>query len=293
MVVKTSFKYLRHLAKSVVYKTFPDFRISTFHDVEFLTYVYKKKLGLLRCADKIETIALGSSYADYNFLDLNNGETYNIGLTSLDMYGTYQLYKKSTNIITNLQNIIVFFAPFSPGFELSKSREKYRKVAYAHFFGIPYQDARDINTNIERVIIRKCIALAEPDLIYPYSGYDKKEYLGLNVDVVKRAKTHLRENTRLPDQMCWLNKMIKLADQFGHKIWIVIPPVRSDYKSQLPKSEILFSKLYNINIGQHTILDFYDDHRFCDIHMGDSDHMNESGAMKLTEEIMNLIQGVN
>lgn len=44
-------------------KVFPDFRINAFQDNEFLTYVYKKKLGFLRCADQIESLALRGSGA--------------------------------------------------------------------------------------------------------------------------------------------------------------------------------------------------------------------------------------
>lgn len=93
--------------------------------------------------------------------------------------------------------------------------------------------------------------------------------------------------------MCWLNKMIELADHLGHRIWIVIPPVRSDFKNELPKSEVLFSKLYNMDIGQHTILDLYDDDKFDDSDMGDTDHLNEKGAIKITAEVLTSIQSVN
>ena len=293
MIFKNVKNRLKRLAKKTVIKVFPDFRINTFEDNEFLTYVYKKKLGLLRCADQIENLALRGSGADYDFLDQTNGPSYNLGLTSSDLHATYHLYKNSTDILPKLQNIIVFFVPIAPGFDLTKIREKYRYVAYGHFFDIPYQDARDISRRIERRIIKKCESLTAPNIPILYRGYDKKKYLGSDHDVVKRAKAHLRENQREPDQMCWLNKMIELADQLGHRIWIVIPPVRSDFKNELPKSEVLFSKLYNMDIGQHTILDFYDDDKFDDSDMGDTDHLNEKGAIKITAKILSSIQSVN
>jgi hypothetical protein len=290
---KSGVKRLERLATKFVRKVFPDFRINTFQDNEFLTYVYKKKLGLLQCADKIESLALRGSGADYDFLDQTNGPNYNLGLTSTDLHATYHLYKNSTYILPKLQNVIIFFVPIAPGLELTKSREKYRYVAYRHFFDIPYQDARDISKRIERRIIKKCDSLTAPNIPILYRGYDKKKYLGPGTDVATRAKAHLRENQREPDQMCWLNKMIELADQIGHRIWIVIPPFKSDFKSELPKSEVLFSKLYNMDIGKHTILDFYDDDRFDDSDMGDTDHLNEKGAIKITAKILASIQGVN
>lgn len=293
MIFKNVKKRLKRHAKKAIIKVFPDFRINTFQDTEFLTYVYKKKLGLLACADQIESLALRGSGADYAFFDQTNGPNYNLGLTSSDLHATYQLYKNSIDFLPKLQNIIVFFPPFAPGFELTKTSEKYRYVAYGHFFDIPYQDARDISRKIERRIIKNCESLTAPNIPILYRGYDKKKYLGSGTDVVERAKTHLRENQREPDQMCWLNKMIELADQLGHRIWIVIPPVRSDFKNELPKSEVLFSKLYNMDIGQHTILDFYDDDKFDDSDMGDTDHLNEKGAIKITAEVLTSIQSVN
>ena len=186
-----------------------------------------------------------------------------------------------------------FFVPIAPGLDLTNTREKYRYVAYGHFFDIPYQNAQNIHKRIERRIIKKCKNLAVPNIPNWYRGYDKKKFLESGGDVVVRAKAHLRENQREPDQMCWLNKMIELADQLGHHIWIVIPPVRSDFKNELPKSKALFSKLYNMDIGQHTILNFYEDDRFDDSDMGDTDHLNEQGAIKLTAKVLTSIESVN
>lgn len=87
--------------------------------------------------------------------------------------------------------------------------------------------------------------------------------------------------------------MIELADQLGHRIWIVIPQVRSDFKNELPKSEVLYSKLYNMNIGHHTILDYCNDDLIDDNDMGDNDHLNEKDTIKITEKILSSIESVN
>lgn len=109
MIFKNVKKHLKRHAKKLIIKVYPDFRINTFQDTEFLTYVYKKKLGLLACADQIENLALRDSIADYAFFDQTNGPNYNFGLTSFDLHATYQLYKNSFEFLPKLQNIIVFF----------------------------------------------------------------------------------------------------------------------------------------------------------------------------------------
>lgn len=174
MIFKTGINYIRRRVKNSIVKVFPYYGINTFQDNEFLTYVYKKKLGLLRCADKIENLALRGSGADYDFLDQTNGPNYNLGLTSSDLYATYHLYKNSTDILPKLRNIIVFFVPIAPGLELIKTREKYRYVAYSHFFDIPYQDTRNISKRIESRIIKKCTDLTASNIPNGYQGYDKK-----------------------------------------------------------------------------------------------------------------------
>ena len=111
---KSRIQHLKRHAKKAIIKVFPDFRINTYQNTEFLTYVYKKKLGLLACADQIESLALRGSGADYDFFDQTNGPNYNLGLTSSDLHATYHLYKNSTDILPKLRNIIVFFCSNCP-----------------------------------------------------------------------------------------------------------------------------------------------------------------------------------
>lgn len=291
MSYKNKYRAIRKKARVLIQKFFPDFGINKFMDNKFLNYAYKKKLGLLKNAEKIELLALRGSGADYDFLDQKTDKSYNLGLTSTDLHATYHLYKFSIDVLPNLKNVLVYFVPIAPGLDLTKTLEKYRYVTYRYFFNIPYQEGHSLKRSVEREIFKKCATLASPSIPESYRGYDKKDYLSSNTDVVARAAAHLRENRREPDQMCWLDALLRLAEKNNHKVWIVVPPVRSDFKKQLPASATLFSKLYAMELGNHEILDFYDDVSFDDSDHGDTDHLNEKGAIKLTNRIMSVLQG--
>ena len=111
----------------------------------------------------------------------------------------------------------------------------------------------------------------------------KKNDFGTNVIVEERAKSHLRENKREPDQMQWLKELINLVHSDNRRLIIVIPPFRSDYKKIISKQSNLFEKIYNLKGVE--VLNFYDSKIFSDDDFGDSDHLNEQGAIKLTNEI--------
>ena len=72
--------------------------------------------------------------------------------------------------------------------------------------------------------------------------------------------------------------------------YIVIPPYRSDYKKLLPEDNVLFEKVYKMNFENVKMLNFYNSKNFDDSDFGDTDHLNEKGAMKLTREIRKIIE---
>jgi hypothetical protein len=95
----------------------------------------------------------------------------------------------------------------------------------------------------------------------------------------------LRENRREPNQLEWLQKLSQSIKQDNRKLIIVLSPCRSDYRDMLPAKEELFHKLYNLGLNDVEFLNFYDSDLFTDEDMGDTDHLNEKGAKKLTSEI--------
>jgi hypothetical protein len=275
----------RNTLIDILYKTKQKLSINLFDDEDFLSYVKMKKIGLEKNALTIKTISLGSSHSDYSFYSPMWENTYNLGLTSGDIFTSYQLYENNKRKLINLQYIIFFFSVFTAGNSLINTTERYRAVVYKYFLQIPYAKSGTIKSRFEKIIRHKCGIVSIKNNNPNYTGYNFKTYYGVKLSVTDRAKKHLRENRREPNQLEWLQKLSQSIKQDNRKLIIVLSPCRSDYRDMLPAKEELFHKLYNLGLNDVEFLNFYDSDLFTDEDMGDTDHLNEKGAKKLTSEI--------
>lgn len=229
------------------------------------------------------------SHADYSVFTQGEHGIYNLGLTSTDSYFNFKLYERYSKSLNNLENVIFFYSVFTPGLSLIKIKEKYRLATYKYFFGIPYQEEGLINRSLENKIYKKCQRVYISNVNEQYFGYEKKYSFIKNITAEQRAKTHIRENLREPDQLEWIKKLSEMVKKDGRKLYIVIPPAQQSYINCLPHKSDLFGKLYALALDNTEILDFYGSPIFDDSDLGDFDHMNEKGAKKLTEELIRYI----
>lgn len=262
-----------------------------FDDINFLTYVKKKKHGLERRMDTIETLAIRGSNADYGFYSSGWDNSFNLGLISTDFYSSYQLYNNYRLKLRKLKNVLVFISVSSPGYSLIRTSERNRAIAYKYFFDIPYSETGHIKQKHEKWIFSKCDNLNHVKIDDNYSGYETKHIYGDHFIAKERVRTHLRENLREPDQMLWLNKFNESVKNDSRRLIIIIQPFKSDYKMLLPESNVLFRKFYSLN--DIHILNYYDSDLFTDDDLGDTDHLNEQGAIKLTNEIRKYFEANN
>lgn len=255
-----------------------------FDDEKFIRPVLDKKNGLEHHKNTIEALAIRGSNADFGFDPYEFPESYNLGLTSSDFYIAYHIYFKYRNSLPNLKYLFIYLSPASIGFNLISTKEKYRSVTYEYFFDIPCRDNWEKNVRVEQKIINMCIKL-EKNSTSPvgiYKGYEQKVETPDNIPASIRAETHLRENKRDPDQIYWLKKLVRIADLNDVTTFMVITPARLDYKSELPRSEEIYSKVYD-EFCRSKIFNFYNSNLFDDSDMYDTDHLNSKGAQKLTK----------
>lgn len=259
-----------------------------FDSEDFLNYVYRKKIGIERDSQSITTLALRASTTDYAFFSPLWEDSFNLGLTSSDLYYTYHLYKLYRTRLPKLKNIIIFFSVCAPGYELIKTSERYRTVAYNFFFQIPYSNKAYIEPKFEKRVLKRCLSLKTPEVDESYDGYESKTYFGVNISAQERFRTHFRENQRYPDQMPWLKSLLKLVVSDNRRLIIVIPPVRSDYKNILPSELILYEKVYGLKTEGLEIISYFDSNKFDDSDFGDVDHFNEQGSIKITTDLQQI-----
>ena len=295
--MKTFFKKI--LPQSLVnlyikYQNYKNRDILYHYNKEKLVYVYSKKHGLINHAAAIETIAIGSSYADNAFFSQYIDNSYNLGLTSADLYFSYHLLLKSKEILPNLKNIVYYTAVFASGMSLIRTKEKYRAISYKYFFDIPYQEEGFIDKKLEKKIFKKCRKIKE-SIPNDYWGYETTKTYMTEITAEVRAKTILRENRREPDQMIWIKKTIDQIVEDKKNIFIVIPPYSTTLKDNLPPKEELYKKTYALlsnyrDLPNVQLIDLYDSDLFDDSDMGDNDHFNEKGAKKCTMIVKEYIE---
>lgn len=259
-------------------------------DFAFLNYVYKKKIGFEKNIKTISTLAIRASTADYGFYSPLWKGSFNLGLISSDLFNTYHIYNNYRENLPNLKNLIIFFSVPTPGFSLIHTSERYRTVAYKYFFQVPYSIPEIIDPKYEQIILKKCRSLKNPKFTPDYVGYETKTYYGIHISAEERTRTHIRENKREPDQMDWLKSLMNVVVSDNRRLIVVIPSFRSDYKSLLPDESILFEKLYRLESAGLEIISYYNSKLFDDSDFGDVDHLNESGAFKMTSDLLRIFE---
>ncbi|MEZ9864927.1 hypothetical protein AB4353_17305 [Vibrio breoganii] len=286
--MKLIIKVLKHFMPeklNLKYRVYTEKQRLLFKDKEFITYVYRKRKALEFNRERIETLSLRGSHADYATYATEHNRIFNLGLTSSDIYINYQLYKNVASELPNLKSVLFFYSVFTPGMCLEKTKEKNRMIAYKYFFDVPYQEAGNISISDEKQVFRKCKRIEKTNIDYDYFGYDKKNFFITNSSVEDRVRTHIRENSRTPNQVAWLEKLFELTKENSHDLYIIIPPAKASYYQSLPEKNTLFTSIQKFKKQGVNIIDLYGSEYFDDSDFGDFDHMNEKGAIKLTKLI--------
>lgn len=242
-----------------------------------------KKQGLLLRKEAIETVCLGSSHGAYGFYPpLFSDTSYNLCSTSQDLYYSSELYNYCTKQLPNLKNIILFYSVFSPGFDLQKTNEKATCQLFNENFDIPYKYDEFSKTEIKKV--------AASDIDFENGFFNQRPFMkGDNVQ--ERAKTHLRENRREVKQTIFLEKIVEESIKNSYTLTIVTSPVTEEYRENMPDQEELFKDICSLQKKYNfEIVDFYSDSSFTSDDFGDFDHLNFTGAKKLTNKLKSLLK---
>lgn len=262
------------------------------HKIPSLKTLVKKKYGYMTVnASSINTLILGSSHLACGFR-AGEGE-FNFASPSQDLYYAYNLYKKyNTEFV---KDIILSFSVFTPGHILIRTKMSKYCILYKLLFDIDYQDKeiaqkqglykleKSYRKEIERYINKEkpvfenyCGNMSE----YPEDEFNRKK-------IKEQALKHYKNNQRKNNQIDFLVKLIDETSINNQNLYIVIPPAEDEYRSYLPESRELFSKLYKVCEGYKNvkILNFYNSKEFKHSDFCDGHHLKLQGAEKLTQLI--------
>jgi len=236
------------------------------------------------------TLILGSSHARDDFVC--DEQSFNLSGASLDLYRIYHLYLWAMkNNPSFVQNVIVFYDVFSPGLQLEKTKHALRCVPYKLFYQIPYAFELTAETvKKEKSFIKKLKKAYDkmPAIESFYRGNaEQVQYPEGSEGIQKKVEGHLKNNTRCNNQTKYIEKFAKETQKRGQNLYVITPPYRSDYSSLLPPYETLFAELLQVLQKNPNVilLNFQNDTDFDDTDFYDADHLNNKGALKLTEKI--------
>lgn len=238
-----------------------------------------KKNDLSNCKT-IKTIALGSSHGAYSFKADELEESFNLCSTSQDLYYSLQLYKYAICNQSDIRNVILFFSTFSTGFDLSKTSEKNICCYFKRFLDIDFKDAnKELIKSYKKI---KFMRVEKSSLPNSYNGFTHPDrFFGVDHSVETRANIHLREGQRKPDMVGNLIELINECKKNKHKLIIVLPPARDDYKKLIPVN--MFDNIKDLLRSYNVkVIDLFNSSLFFDDDFGDFDHVNNKGAIKLT-----------
>lgn len=253
-----------------------------------------KAQALQQHANEIKTLSLGSSHGEFGF-DPYPG-SFNLCLSSQDLYYSYKLYQKFAPKLPQLKNVILFYSAFSPGFEVDKTTENERCSHYKAVFRIPYKN-RALEYSPRHILLnrngRRYMVQHPANCATDFLGKGELLMTPLTeTELEQRIKGHYKHNRRGTNQTKFVAYMASLAKANKHRLIVVIPPCQKSYTNKMPDAKELFAELFQLQTTTNEpfeIMNFYTDDQFTNQNFVDSDHLNPSGAAKLTVRIKNQI----
>lgn len=244
---------------------------------------------------KPETLILASSHMAWGYSS-NDEKIYNMAFANQDLYYTYNLYKLLSTSET--KNIIFDFSVFSPCYNLIKTNDAENCALFKVLFDINY-----INKDIAQ---QKKLFLKEKVYLKNKKYYSKKieykenyngcihreafptDFIAQN-SAQERALGHYKNLGRNETMINYLEQLIADTKSNNQNLYAVITPCMEEYRKNIPDEKVLYKWLYD-NFENKNIINFYSDKDFSKKDFYDWDHLNYSGAIKLTSKINSYIR---
>jgi hypothetical protein len=250
---------------------------------ESLKVLAAKQAAFLAEAGSLTTLVIGSSHGDYAFDPGRFPGAFNFCCGSQDLKHDAVLYDYCANRAPNLRDVIVFYSVFSTGFLLEKSSEAARCAVYKALFapGFPYA-SEDINTTFAEV--QEALPGYALDMAAAgdagFIRSDDRFFFPEGYGAARRAADHMKHNARGGADI-YLVKILDMAEQLGHRVTVILPPVRDDYRRELnATTEQLFWSIVELKTHfryEFGVVNLFDDPEFDWHHFGDFDHLRAGG----------------
>jgi hypothetical protein len=248
---------------------------------ETVTILAAKRTAFRIEADTLHTLVLGSSHGDFAFDPAFMPGAFNLCSRSQDLRHSEALYRKLSPECRLLETVVLFYSVFSSGSFVERSpSEKGICPALNEIFHLEltYEDA-ELRFLCDAVR-GKLDGLA---FMAGRSGFIPEMTVGFwpeSYTAKARAADHMKLNKNT-DANGYLHKLIAACKVKGHRLLIVFPPARSDYRRAIGVTgRKLFQSVYEIHTAlpdTFEMLNLYDTEDFADCDFGDFDHLRPEG----------------
>lgn len=254
-----------------------------------------QKFEEFKLYNDIHTVILGHSHLEVGYI-ATKGE-FNLCTSAQDLYYTYHLFKYINN--PNIKKIIIPISYFFAWSTLLRSSVLPKNVlTFKKLFGIEYQD----NDLAKQLGFFKLERAYFPYIDKLYKEYKLKTHTLGNyaylktypgnfstTDVQEKSNKILRTMNNHPHiQLEYVKKFIEDIKN-EQKIYFVLTPIDSELRALLPNKEEIFKEFYQIIDSYKSdsvkVINLYDSDSFNRQDFFDHEHVNISGAFKLTSII--------
>lgn len=262
-----------------------------------------KNEWMLKNADKVNTIVLGSSHTYFGVRPEFIDSLYNLANTSQNLKYDYFMLEKYGNLCSNLKTVIL---PISYSTFFSKGFENTDSWFYASYYKIYmncqyHSDFSKYNAEIFHPSVYfgkiKSWLLGINNNICDSLGWGLDYSLGKkkqdwdNTASTEAAKRHTAENWDfIEENLSYFKKIVSYCKIRNIKLVFITTPTWHTYYEKLDKKQL--DKMYDIIHG-YTEIEYHDylkDNRFVEDDFYDGDHLSDVGAKKFTlilnEEIL-------
>jgi hypothetical protein len=273
-------------------------------------YTYKKE-QLLKESENIQILVLGSSHAYYgidpDYFSMNAFNCANY-IQTLDL--DYEILKKYGDKLDQLEYIII---PASYGLlqgSISVAVENWRIKYYILYYDIFLRNYPIKISNYFELLHGTMISNIKK--VYDYyrkgSNLITSSEKGFALETKSNKQKDMEETAQIAVQRYTrdyslfeynkniMERIVEWCGDRNVKLVLVTLPAYKTYREKLDKNQLNFTIGYMQDIARLQGVYYYnllDDERFIKDFFYDADHLNDLGAMELTEILDNIIETIN
>lgn len=244
---------------------------------DILPFVNRKEDYLHLPYVKIEQVVAGDSRARYSIYPPVFSEyTWNAGESAADLFTSYHMAQFLLNNCPHVKRVVLMYAFYNRGYDLSKSNNKRLSTVFHHFF--PWIPLRKIPRLLHYAITIKLWLNKKMRPTRPANPYGYDHPNAYTADTSYLINANIKQAIKYgKEPLQFIKKLSVLCKSKQVELYICIPPERSDYrnilKNKIDINKILQEDSDTLNLPVIDTRDWIHDDFF-----GDAYHLNEIGA---------------